>query len=376
MLLYDKINKKGSYVKRREERQQFLNSIVESLKADGRFVSVTLTGSSGKPGGGDEFSDIDLRIIVDDRYADEICRRAWMVGGRTTEERWAIFKQFGQPAIIHENHHNAPTNGTFTSVTYAENAMMVDYVFVPQANAPAPKDTEPKEDRASEKVSFFWMLLAISVKYLLRHDIVRFHTLLSQAHKALIDVAGLVENNAWQTSSGSLVNLSITQREQTLAVRSAARQMLELMPKVVAIGGYVPVDPMAVVEKLLALPPAETPLRDNPITNIEDDREKVKRLIHALETYIGQRLPMYIGEPTPENLLTYLYAIETTMSILLSPRNKGRDYKEEVIRERGWVDATRHPHEEMKDRGMDNDAILQEMIVIEIETWKRTYGIE
>src|SRR5687767_9473386 len=111
---------------RKSARNSLLEKITSVLQSDNRFVAAWLTGSLGRHGG-DALSDIDLTVVVNSQQSAYLCNRPWMIAGRTTEKRLELFSLFGEPVIIHENHHNAPENGTFTCVIYADEALAVDW---------------------------------------------------------------------------------------------------------------------------------------------------------------------------------------------------------------------------------------------------------
>ncbi len=256
---------------RRIAREKLLHQITGALTNDERFVAAWLIGSLGR-GAGDDLSDLDLVVVVDAKYAETLCRRPWLVAGRTTDERYALFAQFGEPTIIHENHYNAPNAGTFTSVTYSGDALTVDWTLLPQegvilpisarvlvnkVNLPVkencPRTQEEQAADASEKIAFFWMMMVVTAKYMLRNDPVYFHILLHTLHRSLSEVSHLIEGNEWVYRSGSEAKLVVSQRGQQAVLQQLSVQMQTLMPKVVALGGYVPNDPMSAVETLLKL---------------------------------------------------------------------------------------------------------------------------
>ena len=106
-------------------RNKLLEHITRVLQVDDRFVAAWLTGSFGR-GDADNVSDLDLTVVVENTFAKNLCFRPRQVGANTTPERYALLSQFGQPHIIHENHHNAPQDGTFTFVLWNGHANYVD----------------------------------------------------------------------------------------------------------------------------------------------------------------------------------------------------------------------------------------------------------
>jgi Nucleotidyltransferase domain len=253
-------------------REDLLIRIATVLKSDQRFVAAWLTGSYGR-GEQNEMSDIDVRVVVADEYSESLCARPWPHGRQTTDERLALFSQFGTPAVIYEAHGNAPEGGTFTYVLYREIAINVDWILVPQSNAQRARDTrllfdnigipleapaEPEslEERittASDSVSFFWMIAFSSLKYLALNDIVHFHMLQDWLHEGIHEVERLLDGRVSSYHAGSYARLAVTSKEQIAAHRALCQQMLKLMPRVIEMGGSVPTSPMPVIEVRLAM---------------------------------------------------------------------------------------------------------------------------
>src|SRR5687767_12704993 len=118
----------NSHQKRRDD---LLAEIIAALSNDDRFVAGWLTGSLSR-------NDIDICLVVRENDKTGLCQRFNQAGAETSPERQALFSQFGAPALIHENNNNAPQNGTFTAVLYAESSIMVDWTLIPQDNALRP----------------------------------------------------------------------------------------------------------------------------------------------------------------------------------------------------------------------------------------------
>jgi hypothetical protein len=244
---------------------------VELVRADERFGAAWLEGSIAR-GDADALSDVDLHLVVTDEAAATLCARPWTLAGYTTAERAALFSHFGQPVIIHENHHNAPPNGSFTTVIYAS-LLTVDWVLVPQATAARPPDASllfdriglptqhaspplsptQRAERASERVAFFWMMMSITVKHLLRGNVVRVNHNLAGLEPLLREVQALVMDVPVPFTTRSSFALAVTVEEQVGVVRQFCEAILHLSPAIVALGGYVPDQPMAIIDGLLAL---------------------------------------------------------------------------------------------------------------------------
>lgn len=173
----------------RQARGELVARLADVLAKDARFPAAWLYGSLGR-GDADAMSDIDLALVVSEEAAPEICRRPWMSAAHATPERLALFRLFGEPALIHENHHNAPPSGTFTCTIYAGCGLTVDWMLRPLPDTLRPANTrllfdkvgiplEPpvlftlpakSSEELAELCAFFWMMASITAKYIYRQD--------------------------------------------------------------------------------------------------------------------------------------------------------------------------------------------------------------
>ncbi len=255
-----------------EARAALLTHITTSLQQDERFVAAWLAGSFGR---GEQrwSSDLDLHVVVADAWSETLCARPWDGGARTTEERLALFKQFGEPAVVYDAHGNNLVGGTFTYVLYRESAVNVDWMLIPQSVAyrerqtlllfnkitllDAPVEEPPSREecieQASLHVGFFWMIAASNVQNHLRGDLVQFHALLQWLEGSIREVRAALKGERAQFSKESQIRIAFTLEEQIEQVRMLCDEMETLMPQVVALGGYVPSSPRPVIEMRLAL---------------------------------------------------------------------------------------------------------------------------
>ncbi len=254
-------------------RDSLLAEIVTALSNDERFVAAWLTGSLGRDDA-DALSDLDLNVVAATQYAETLCDRPQQVSAGTTAQRLALISRFGQPAVIHENHHNAPMGGTFTFVLYRDSALMVDWILIPESAAqrpaqsrllfdkigipisapPAPESNQQRNAALSERVAFFWMMSAVLAKYIARHDMVQVQYLLDMLYRVHHDIERLLAGEAEKYHRRSMLSgLRITREEQIAAVNELGEKMLALMPEIVALGGHIPESPMATITNLLNL---------------------------------------------------------------------------------------------------------------------------
>ncbi len=255
-------------------RAALLADITATLAADERFVAAWLTGSYGRADA-DAVSDLDISVIIAAAHSTSLCARLAEVGGRTTPERYALFSQFGRPVVLHENNHNAPVGGTFTFILYAPSAIMVDWTLAPQHKAqrpwpslvlfdrvgipPAPP-VEPelwdqRISKAAEICAFFWMMTAVTAKYLVRQDRVFVQNWLEELHGMAREVERLVVGQSWQYQRGSLSRFAPTRAEQKQAIYQlcARMQALQAATPELAEHGAPPESPLPVIEVLLNL---------------------------------------------------------------------------------------------------------------------------
>ncbi len=257
--------------RRSEARQRLLARIVSTLESDPRVTACWLAGSLGR-GGGDPLSDLDLVLAIEDAEAGVLCERPYTVAGKSTPARLKLLASFGTPAIIHENLHNAPDGGTFSSIIYLENALTVDWILIPYSVAIRPAATrlllEKRPIRvveaqagnaaergaaASEAIAFAWMMLAVACKAMLRGNAVSFHQSLDSVDRSERRARAAIEAKIPEHRSGSLVALALTREEQAAAVRHYAERLQSLAPQALAIGGEFPSKALEVIQQLLDL---------------------------------------------------------------------------------------------------------------------------
>jgi hypothetical protein len=253
-------------------REALLANIIQNLLNDERILAAWLTGSYAS-GNADALSDLDLTLVIADAYSESLCLRTAQVSSQTTPERLNLFSRFGTPAIIYENNNNAPDGGTLTSIFYARSAIMVDWILVPRAKAqrplqaivlfektsiplrvPAePESLDMRLTQAAEMMAFFWMMTAISAKYLIRKDYVFVTSWLEQLHKLLSQVEHVVEGKSWEYPHGSLSTFLSTEDALRLALLQLGEKMEALIPQIIRMGGQVLPSPMSEIRTLLSL---------------------------------------------------------------------------------------------------------------------------
>jgi predicted nucleotidyltransferase len=256
----------------RQSRDELLDRIVTELSSDERFVAAWLTGSYAR-NEADEVSDLDLHVVVDETFSVSLCARQEQVSNKTTAERLALFSKFGKPALIHENNSNAPEGGTFTFVMYSHSALMVDWTLIPQSKAERPfsslllfdkagipvsvplqpEDLEQRKKSVAEQSAFFWMMIAITVKYIIRGDDVFVTQWLENLHRIVQEIERQLHGEPRQYARGSLSKLQPTREKQIESIRSLCIRMQALARQIEGFCGIRLALPLEEIETLLAL---------------------------------------------------------------------------------------------------------------------------
>ncbi len=215
-------------------------------------MAAWLAGSFGR-NDRDGVSDLDLNIVVSDLHSEYLCKRDQQISQQTTKEQLDLFSQFGTPAIIHKNNYNAPEGGTFTF--YAKSQLMVDWVLIPQSKAYQPSQTyllfeksiipiapsaeseilEQRIKRASERVAFFWMMMAVTAKYLIRRDGAFVTQWLKILSEMLQEIERLIAGKTWEYKRGSHSVLEPTNKGQKQAILKLGERMEDILPELIKI---------------------------------------------------------------------------------------------------------------------------------------------
>jgi hypothetical protein len=253
-------------------RNALLSSITEKISKDEHFLAGWLTGGQGK-NQADSVSDIDLTVVVREQDSVTLCMRNAPTSAGTSPERQAIFSQSGKPALIHENNNNAPEGGTFTFVLYAESALMVDWTLLPQAVAvrpfrsqlvfekvdipvsspPQPEELTQSKELVAETWAIFWMMTAITVKYIIRGDGVFAAQWIENLTGMVNKIERLVDREPWIYVRGSRSRLQPGSEKQLESIRELCSRMQELRSRVNEFTGSESSMPLAEIETLFTI---------------------------------------------------------------------------------------------------------------------------
>jgi hypothetical protein len=259
----------NSYQKRRDDLLALLRA---TLADDKRFVAGWLSGSFGR-NSEDAASDLDITLVVSEKDSANLCLRLAQVSAQTSPERYSFFNQFGTPALIHENNNNAPKDGTFTFVLYAQSAIMVDWTLIAQSGAirsnpskllfdkvgipvsrPAEIESlEQSRNFVAERWAFFWMMIAVAIKYIHRGDGVFVAQWIENLNGMIQDIERHMNREVWSYTRGSISQLQTTREEQVATIRQLCNRMQRLHSKVVKFTESEQRVPLEEIATLLSL---------------------------------------------------------------------------------------------------------------------------
>jgi hypothetical protein len=104
--------------------------------------------------------------------------------------------------------------------------------------------------------------------------------------------------------------------------------------------------------------------------------QEAQKVVELLRE-VRRRPPVWLGGYSPDSLIHFLHGVNAAVGVfgLRVDRYLGSSYGQ-VITERGWEHLAVAPVDEMRERGLSDQEIVQELLTIEIETWKRVYQLE
>ena len=105
----------------------------------------------------------------------------------------------------------------------------------------------------------------------------------------------------------------------------------------------------------------------------EEKSEAITKLMNRLEM-VRRRPGMYMGSATPNAVLAFTSALDIAYETV--GIKSDRNLFEPVTLERGWKFNSLSPMAEMQEKGFTDEQIADEMLLIEIEVWKRTYNLK
>lgn len=244
------------------EREELLKQITDCLQNDSRVLAVWLFGSLGRSDA-DELSDIDIFVVAADENIQDM-----------VEQRRQFASQVGKIVFFVEAPQNAPPDGGYLMAYYdmPTGPHQVDWYWQPQSLSHIPTETHVLFDRVGlpqkdspikfpgrepvkeivenplHFISFFWAMLLITAKYVVRKPQSEEMALLPYVLHPFYKTQRLLGQNPTDYQA-----TETTRQEKFAVLRHLADEMCVLMPQVVALGHTVPDAAPAVVYKFLDL---------------------------------------------------------------------------------------------------------------------------
>lgn len=248
------------------ERAELLARLQTTLATDQRFVAGWLVGSFGR-NAADAVSDLDLMLVVTESAGAELCAKPAINRATTTPERAALFGRFGQIATIYEAHQNAPVGGTQSFVCYQDSGLIIDWTLVPLTVAQRPLDslilfehqpitiaaeaqaTPHPTELIQERIAFFWMMSAVTIKYLIRRDQVFVTIWLEELQRIRLEVERLIQGRPFSYQAGSRSEFALT----VIAQKQAIQHLITVMEEINRALELTSKPPINELNRLLAL---------------------------------------------------------------------------------------------------------------------------
>ncbi len=207
-----------------KERSDLLARVISILEADKRVMACWLYGSYAR-GEEDDYSDLDISVVVFDKHAGLVSDWKAFIG------------LFGNPANQHEAKQNAPRGGTMISTLY-DNGFTIDWILIPERDALRPYETrvlfEKKpvtlkrstnplsEDeiqaKLADRLTYFWMMAAVTTKSIHRNQAVQFHVFLNILFWTARDIEALSSKHVSSSLIGKGPKLEPKQGQQSKAL--------------------------------------------------------------------------------------------------------------------------------------------------------------
>lgn len=100
--------------------------------------------------------------------------------------------------------------------------------------------------------------------------------------------------------------------------------------------------------------------------------QQIANIIHYLET-VRQKPGMFLNDQTPHSFLLGFDCAAVALGLAKEVEQKRELYRKIVV-ERGWeYNLARHLSSELEEQGLSYTQIIDEVLQIEIEAWKRLY---
>ena len=137
----------------------------------------------------------------------------------------------------------------------ADSLVLFDRVNIPIDSSSDIEDVEKNKKAVAEIHAFFWMMAAVTIKYLIRGDLVFVQNWLEELHKMIREIERRIEGISWLQAHvrGSLSQLQPTRERQLESLQELIKRMQALQPAISEFTGSELAVPLSEIEFLLSL---------------------------------------------------------------------------------------------------------------------------
>ena len=133
-----------------------------------------------------------------------------------------------------------------------QSQLLFDKANIPIASLPEPEALQQGRKFVAEQWAFFWMMTAITIKYIIRRDNVFVTHWLEELYRICHEIERRLARTPWQYTRGSLSQFQPTREGQIESTHRLCTRMQALTPQVTQFIGFAPDSPPAEIETLLS----------------------------------------------------------------------------------------------------------------------------
>jgi hypothetical protein len=134
-----------------------------------------------------------------------------------------------------------------------QSRLLFEKTAVPMEPAPKPENMEQSTKYVAEQWAFFWMMTAVTIKYIHREDGVFAAEWIEHLHRLMHEIERRLNRESGHYTRGSLSKLKPTCEKQLESIHELCDRMQELKSRVAEFTGSEPAMPSAEIELLLSL---------------------------------------------------------------------------------------------------------------------------
>lgn len=134
-----------------------------------------------------------------------------------------------------------------------QSLLLFDKANIPVSPPPEVMELEQRRKYVAEQWAFFWMMTAVTIKYIIRNDNVFVTRWLEVLHGLVEQIQRQLRGEPLEYMRGSLTQLQPTREKQIESIRSLCKTMQELTPQIEQFSRVTLAPPQKEIETLLVL---------------------------------------------------------------------------------------------------------------------------